>query len=327
MMINKLSYSAISTYLNCPLQYKLVYIDGLKLLPKPYFSFGNSLHKLVAYFFKDMFLKPPALDDFLKYYKDNWLSEGYETKENEKEHFLLGENILREFYNLNKKDYKKPISVEYYFKVDFNNIILTGLIDRVDKLPSGNLEIIDYKSGKVIPTIYDLNEDLQLSIYHIAAEETWNILPEKLTIYHLRSNTSLSTKRGIKQLDKAKELIFKVLEEIKKGNFKPKIGRFCPCDFPQHCPHFSKEIKEENIKREDNNKIFKKPKKISKEKVMLINELWQLMLKKGYNKEDAKFYITFNFGKEKGIELTLEELKSAIEEFKDGKDNFKRVYD
>ncbi|GAH01999.1 unnamed protein product, partial [marine sediment metagenome] len=49
--------------------------------------------------------------------------------------------------------------------------------------------------------------------------------------------------------------------------------------------------------------------------------------KKGYNKEDAKFYITFNFGKEKGIELTLEELKSAIEEFKAGKDNFKRVYD
>ncbi|GAH44291.1 unnamed protein product [marine sediment metagenome] len=41
------SEHAISTYRGCPLQYKLIYIDKLKRLPKPYFSFGSSLHKRV----------------------------------------------------------------------------------------------------------------------------------------------------------------------------------------------------------------------------------------------------------------------------------------
>jgi len=70
--VNRLSYSAISTYRGCPLQYKLIYIDKLKRLPKPYFSFGSSLHKATEYFYSGMFTTPPTLDELLKYYRENW---------------------------------------------------------------------------------------------------------------------------------------------------------------------------------------------------------------------------------------------------------------
>lgn len=235
----KLSYSAISTYLECPLQYKLIYIDKLKRLPKPYFSFGRSLHKATEYFYSGMFTTPPSLSEFLKYYEENWESEGFESKEEEKKHFELGKKILDKFYEINSKDYKTPIAVEYNFNVDLEGIVLTGFIDRVDKLPSGNLEIIDYKSGKRFPSINELNEDLQLSIYHIAAEKTWEILPEKLTIYHLRFNTPLSTQRKPEQIKEATKKILKVSNDIEKGKFEPKENSFCPCDFPQYCPIFA----------------------------------------------------------------------------------------
>lgn len=239
----KLSYSAISTYLECPLQYKLIYIDKLKRLPKPYFSFGSSLHKATEYFYSGMFTTQPSLSEFLKYYEENWESEGFESKEEEKKHFELGKKILDKFYEINSKDYKTPIAVEYNFNVDLEGLVLTGFIDRVDKLPSGNLEIIDYKSGKRFPSINELNEDLQLSIYHIAAEKTWEILPEKLTIYHLRSNTPLSTQRKPEQIKEATKKILKVSNDIEKGKFEPKEHSFCPCDFPQYCPYFSHKYK------------------------------------------------------------------------------------
>ncbi|GAI52762.1 unnamed protein product, partial [marine sediment metagenome] len=89
---------------------------------------------------------PPTLSEFLKYYEENWESEGFESKEEEKKHFELGKKILDKFYEINSKDYKTPIAVEYNFNVDLEGIVLTGFIDRVDELPSGNLEIIDYKS-------------------------------------------------------------------------------------------------------------------------------------------------------------------------------------
>ena len=238
--IKRLSYSAISTYRECPLQYKLIYIDKLKRLPKPYFSFGRSLHKATEYFYSGMFTAPPSLSDLLKYYEKNWESEGFESKGDEQKHFELGKKILKEFYEINSKDYKIPIAVEYNFNIDLNGVVLTGIIDRVDKLPSGNLEIIDYKSGKRFPSINELNKDLQLSIYHIAAEKIWGVLPEKLTIYHLRSNTTFSTHIKPDQIKKTIEIVFDVLNDIEKRKFEAKESPLCSfCDFPQYCPNFA----------------------------------------------------------------------------------------
>jgi len=238
--IKRLSYSAISTYRGCPLQYKFIYIDKLKRLPKPYFSFGSSLHKAAEYFYSGMFTTPPTLDELLRYYRENWESEGYKSKRDEKKHFELGIKILKEFYKINSKDYKIPIATEYKFNIDLNGIVLTGIIDRVDKLPSGKLEIIDYKSGKRLPSIEELNNNLQLSIYHIAAEKIWGILPEKLTIYDLRRNIALSTKRNPDQIKEAMEKIFNVLNDIEKRKFEAKESPLCSfCDFQQFCPEFA----------------------------------------------------------------------------------------
>jgi len=238
--INRLSYSAISTYRGCPLRYKFIYIDKLKTLPKPYFSFGSSLHKATEFFYSGMFTTPPTLDELLKYYEENWESEGYESKRDEQKHFELGKKILEEFHKINSKDYKIPIAIEYKFNLDLGGVVLTGIIDRVDKLPSGSIEIIDYKSGKRFPSIDELNKDLQLSIYHIAAEKIWGILPEKLTIYHLRSNKTFSTHIKPDQIKKTIEIVFDVLNDIEKRKFEARESPLCSfCDFPQYCPNFA----------------------------------------------------------------------------------------
>ena len=160
-----LSYSQISLYQSCPLNYKLQYIDGLKPRDKWYFSFGRTMHMCAEYFFKVRVPPPPSLEELLQFYEENWLSEGYESTEEEARYRAYGREILAEFWEIHQAGFRMPIAVERLFHIDIEGVKLTGYIDRVDKLDSGRLSIVDYKTNKELFTTEDLEKDLQLTLY------------------------------------------------------------------------------------------------------------------------------------------------------------------
>jgi putative RecB family exonuclease len=123
--------------------------------------------------------------------------------------------------------------------LDIEGIKLRGFMDCVDKLESGKLSIIDYKTNQELFTNDYLANNLQLTIYQMAAEHTWNLPVEKLTLYHLRSNTPCSCPpRPKAQIDDARRLVLDVAENIQRGNFPAIENQYCPCDFPEHCPYY-----------------------------------------------------------------------------------------
>jgi hypothetical protein len=127
-----------------------------------------------------------------------------------------------------------------------------GFIDRVDKLESGGLSIIDYKSNKELFTADYLQNDLQLTIYQLAAEQTWQLPVEKLTLYHLRSNTPCSCPpRNTARLDDARRLILEVADNIVSEKFPAIENQYCPCDFPEHCPYYRHLYMESTTARQD----------------------------------------------------------------------------
>ena len=60
-----LSHSQITLYLQCPLKYKLKYVEKLKEKPKSYLSFGKSVHTALEYLFASRLQTPPSLDEVL----------------------------------------------------------------------------------------------------------------------------------------------------------------------------------------------------------------------------------------------------------------------
>jgi len=234
-----LSYSQISLYQSCPLCYKLQYIDGLKSKDKWYFSFGRTMHLCAEYFFKVSVPPPPSLEELLQFYEQNWLSEGYGSTEEEARYRAYGREILAEFWKIHQADFRMPIAVERLFHIDIEGVKLTGYIDRVDKLDSGQLSIVDYKTNKELFTTEDLEKDLQLTLYQLAAEHTWQLPVERLTLYHFRSNTPCSCgPRGKVQLDETKHLVLEVAENIAQQKFPAIENQYCPCDFPEYCPYY-----------------------------------------------------------------------------------------
>jgi len=238
-----LSYTQIALYQSCPLQYKLQYIDGLKPKDKWYFSFGSTLHLCAQYFFKVRVPPPPSLEELLQFYEQNWISEGYESAEEEANYKTYGREILSKFWEIHSADFRMPVAVERIFYIDIEGVKLRGYLDRVDKLDSGRLSIVDYKSNQGLFTQDDLEKNLQLTLYQLAAEQTWHLPVERLTLYHLRSNTPCScAARDETRLEEARHLVLAVAENITEGNFPAIENQYCPCDFAEHCPYYRQQI-------------------------------------------------------------------------------------
>ncbi|MDP6824717.1 MAG: PD-(D/E)XK nuclease family protein [Dehalococcoidales bacterium] len=234
-----MSYTQISQYQSCPLNYKLQYIDGLETKKKWYFSFGQTLHLCAKHFFKVKVPPPPSRDELLRFYEQKWLPMGYESAEEEASYKTYGREILTKFWEIHYADFRMPLAVERMFYVDINGIKLRGYIDRIDKSDSGGLSIVDYKTSKELFTTDDLGKDLQLTLYQLATEQLWQLPVEKLTLYHMRSNTPCSCgPRDKKRLAQTEQLVLAVAENIASQKFPATENQYCPCDFPEHCPYY-----------------------------------------------------------------------------------------
>lgn len=174
----------------------------------------------------------------------NWVKEGYKSKSHEKEFFNKGKLYLAGFlkYGFNPK--VLPIALEQPFTVPIGkDLKIGGRVDRVDDLGNGEIEIVDYKTGATIPTQKDVDKNLQLSFYALAATKIpttpFGKTPDKikLSLYYLDEQEKISTTRTAKQLDEAVTEIIKVRDEIEKSDFKCSNHMFCQmgCEFSLFC--------------------------------------------------------------------------------------------
>ncbi len=175
----------------------------------------------------------------MQFYEENWLSNGFESAEEEAKYRAYGRELLARFREIHSANFQMPLAVERMFYIDVEGVKLRGYIDRVDKLDSGGLSIIDYKTSKELFTVDDLEQDLQLTIYQLAAEKIWQMPVEKLALYHFRSNTVCDcSPRSRTRLNQARQLVLDVAKNIADERFPATENEYCPCDFPEHCPYY-----------------------------------------------------------------------------------------
>lgn len=244
----RISYSAMDTFERCPLQYKFRYIDRIPTPKRPELFFGGLIHKIVQEALKkDPAM--PALEKLLERLHESWDEEVFDSPQNSRAYKTVGENMIRNFYADHKPGLTNIVAIEKRFCLPLNEKhSLSGAIDRVDQLPFGPFEIIDYKTNHDLPTAEYLAKPLQLAIYNFAARECWPDAKEiKLTYYFLKHNKKIPVPMdGIDQ--NVKEEVIKLADKIEStDDFKPKAGSNCSwCDFQERCPKMSHKFKEKN---------------------------------------------------------------------------------
>lgn len=237
-----MSYSRMSAYENCPLSYKFLYELKIKSKPKPYFSFGNTVHLSLNKFLEDVKSgKEPSLDDLKNTYQTNWKSEGYVLPSQEANYRRDGENFLEAFYNRFLKEKVIPLQLEWKFTLPIGNHFITGFVDRIDPFGDKTCSILDYKTGKP-RTQKEVDADLQLTMYALAVWEGLGLKAEKLSLYFLNSDEIVSTSRTNEQIEALKAHILLIADSICSRNFEAKYDAFkCSrCDYGEICPVMEK---------------------------------------------------------------------------------------
>lgn len=229
----KLSYSKITTYLSCPLNFRFTYVDRLSQPVLPYHKLGNILHKTLNEYHRRRKEMLPSFSEVLSFYREKW----GKIPESQSKYFLDGREMLIKYYYETKAKEENSYFLEQRFHIPINGVVILGRLDRADRLPNGSFEIIDYKTGKQLPTEEALEQDLQLGLYHLVFEKLTGISPKYLSFYFLRYGKKLTTQRDHNQLCRVMEIISKTAQGIGRGDFEPKEGKHCRyCGFTDCCP-------------------------------------------------------------------------------------------
>ena len=244
------SYSQVSTYERCQLQYAL---QRLYRIPSSRrvgaLTFGNTAHAAFEAFTKERRARvargegPPTREDLERLFEAEWKSGEFEEQTAEQNYRGRVAALLDRFWRGELESIGTAEQEELPFELTIEvpggaPATFTGSIDRLDRLPSGGIEIIDYKTGRV-SSQKSVQESLQLSIYALACRDALGLgTPELVTLYFTEAATRMSTTRTDEQLDAARDALAAWVTRVRSGDFAATPGNdVCRwCDFGPMCP-------------------------------------------------------------------------------------------
>ncbi len=246
--IKSISYSQMQAFDICPLHYKARYILGIPTAPSSAQIFGITLHKTLSNFYKLVQKNNTkknaklSVEDLLKLLDESWSSEGYHDKGHEKEARRRAEKILKDYFKKHFDPKHVPLEIELPFTFHLKNgIRVIGTMDRVDALPDGSIEIMDYKTG-AINSNQKSSYKFQLCLYALAATKINNpvfkkdLSKIKLTLFYIESGEKWTETVTQDDLSGLEERIMKKVEEIEMSNFACNKNILCgACEYKMLC--------------------------------------------------------------------------------------------
>lgn len=250
--ITYISYSQLQTFDMCPLHYKLQYLLRIPGQPSAPLSFGTSLHAALRDFYQAWMRDPKIrISDVDTFLEKVWINEGYTSKAHAHQALQQAKYLLQQYLqkHLITDGSQKPVAIEVPFSFFIsdqnlrpNGVKIGGRIDRVDQKKDGSIEIIDYKTGKNMPSEKDLLTNLQLTLYALAATQVKDTIFNKqanqviLSLHYLEEDKILTTVRTKEQLEETKTQILQKIHEIEQSDFACSGSILCQnCEYKMLC--------------------------------------------------------------------------------------------
>ena len=258
------SYSALDTFLTCPLKYKYSQIDRIRTPKSKEMVFGTLIHNTLKIIHTPGILSPTP-EQALDFFSKNWNAEVFEDEFEERSAFSQGVAMIQDYFKKNDPAKINIVDLESRFQVEMGKEgekhIITGIIDRIDKTEDG-YEIIDYKTTRKLPSQEKVDNDLQLSIYLAAflkryPKEVENLDKIKVSLYYLKHGVKLSSQRSLSQVKESEIFILNLIDQIGASKFEPTLSGLCDwCGYQNLCPMWKHKFKKEEAEDIDSAKII-----------------------------------------------------------------------
>jgi DNA helicase-2/ATP-dependent DNA helicase PcrA len=234
-----LSASDLDLYLTCPLKYKFARVFGIPQEPTINQRFGILIHNVLERFHRE---EPEPGEAGLRRLMDlleaGWRRSGFGTSDDELQYRDRAREAMRAYWEREREAEGEPVWLERKFDFQIGPHHVRGRVDRVDRLPDGEHELIDYKTGER-KTEEDLESDLQLALYRLAAKEAWD-LDSRLSgsYYYVLDAEKVAAPTKPDDAERVERTVLQVAEGALSQDFEPRPSpRVCSwCDYRLICP-------------------------------------------------------------------------------------------
>jgi DNA helicase-2/ATP-dependent DNA helicase PcrA len=229
-----LSASDIDTYRTCPLKYKFARVFRIPSEPTLHQRFGILIHQVLERYHAGGGRTMAELSGLLD---AGWRRGGFGDSEEERQLRIKATTALERYHRRFCDEPAEPLWFERAFSFRLGPHHLRGRVDRVDRLPDGGYELIDYKTGRP-KTPSQLRDDVQLSLYAVGAREAWRLEAASQAYYYLLDNEKVSVPRDEADADWLRDTVLEVGEGILAQGFEPtpSYAACSVCDYRIVCP-------------------------------------------------------------------------------------------
>ena len=246
-----LSPSRCGDYLQCPLLFRFRALDRLPE-PKTVAQVkGTLVHAVLEEMHKlprEQRLYPAAV----KQLKPTWADMCAKDKdllelvpEEELYDFLVEcRSLLRGYFEMENPQGFDAYATELYVDTVLpNGVPVRGFIDRVDVAPTGQVRVVDYKTGKKPLPRYSDQAKFQMRFYALVYWRLYGRIPDQLRLMYLKVMDSMFLAPSKEELEYFErdlaDLWAKIQADIEAGQFKTKTSKLCGwCPHQSLCPEF-----------------------------------------------------------------------------------------
>ena len=190
-----LSASDVDTYRACPLRYKFARVLRIPREPTLNQRFGIVVHQVLERFHEEGVEGGAAgATPILRLLELAWRRGGFGDSGEELQLREKARNALLRYaerFEQGGPASPRPRWFERSFTFPLGAHLIRGRVDRIDELPGGGYELIDYKTG--LPRRREqLRDDVQLALYAVAAREAWQLDAAERTYYYVLDDERVS---------------------------------------------------------------------------------------------------------------------------------------
>ncbi len=153
--------------------------------------------------------------------------------------------MIRKFVAYHLSSPREIVGVEAAFSVEVGRARIRGSVDRLEVTRDGDLYVIDFKTGSVIPSIADAQKNMQMQAYQLAISEGGfsqlhdSRISAGAELVFLGNKTKAPTIRSQSPIDfeEVKTEIAQIADGMSASSFFAKINKNCDrCGVRSSCP-------------------------------------------------------------------------------------------
>ena len=247
-----LSPSRTADFKQCPLLYRFRAIDRLSGPPSPAAARGTLVHAVLEELF-DLPVEHRTPERAVELVRPRWEALVADEPQlatmlldgevGEEDWFRQAGALVERWFDLEDPTRLEPAERELYVETEVDGLTLRGYIDRLDVAATGEVRIVDYKTGRCPDERFEGKALFQLKFYALVLWRLRGAVPDLLQLVYLgdgRIMRYVADERELLAVERNVKAVWAAIERAAQtGDWRPRRSSLCSwCEFTSLCPEY-----------------------------------------------------------------------------------------